>query len=469
MHTRVHARALTTVDSCLRGGPWSEVQADERARRFGNALLTALREALPTQPTMSAVASACASARGEVPLAAAIFHETWSRVMLVWSVCQLVRAAHAQPDLALREDLLRVASEVASAAAQIAEVESPQNVPQTAFEQRVEAARDAFNRTRDGSAATADERVLLGAYVHQLKHIASLLAVGGHSVDSLLRGAVTRTDRSVRRDGLSTWIDAPLTARQTLLQRGLLEAAWSLAAQAVREPRQNDASRDLALWLARAACQLAARVDRVEGWVPAVEGEPTAPVTAPVTVTAPVVSTPAVIPPVAATAPEKKMDKNPVLKTLEVDASEAAWRLAGSQFVKLAKEPIVALLSRNLGPNDEALRGRIAAFLDTELGGALLAGVLSAGLSAMPLPSPDVAQRLARELRVRAMANAGDVIADVLMGPLRQVAVMYLQGQPTAAPADPAALPANALVDALKVATAHVDPAAVPVGEKTQG
>ena len=81
-------------------------------------------------------------------------------------------------------------------------------------------------------------------------------------------------------------------------------------------------------------------------------------------------------------------------ETLEVDATEAAWRLAGSQFVKLAKEPIVAL-SRHLGPDDESMRGKIAAFLDTRLGAAILSGVLSAGLSAMPLPPNDVAQRLA--------------------------------------------------------------------------
>ena len=158
---------------------------------------------------------------------------------------------------------------------------------------------------------------------------------------------------------------------------------------------------------------------------------------------------------------------NPVLKTLEVDATEAAWRMAGSQFVKLAKEPIVALLSRHLGPGDESLRGRIAAFLDTELGTAILSGVLSAGLSAMPLPANDISQRLSRELRVRSMAATGDVIADVLMGPLRQVAVMYLQGQPGAPAADPAALPANALVDALKISAEPVaQPVAQPVENK---
>lgn len=145
----------------------------------------------------------------------------------------------------------------------------------------------------------------------------------------------------------------------------------------------------------------------------------------------------------------------PVLKTLEADASDAAWRLAGSQFVKLAREPIVALLSRHLGPDDPSMRGRVASFLDTELGAALLLLVLSVALSTLPLPQNDVSQKLARELRIKAMAGAGDVIADVLMGPLRQVVVMYLQGQPqgNTTPSDPAGLPGQAVIDALRVAS----------------
>ena len=155
---------------------------------------------------------------------------------------------------------------------------------------------------------------------------------------------------------------------------------------------------------------------------------------------------------------EKKI--TPVLKSLEVDATDAAWRLAGSQFVKLAREPIVALLSRHLGPDDPSLRGRIAAFLDTEIGASLLSGVLSLGLSAMPLPPGDVSHKLARELRVRAMAGTSDVVADVLMGPLRQVAVTSLQGGGRAPEAEtvarePAGLPGGDFLDALKTAAAH--------------
>lgn len=136
--------------------------------------------------------------------------------------------------------------------------------------------------------------------------------------------------------------------------------------------------------------------------------------------------------------------KSTLRSTLEADAEAAAYRIAGSQFVKLAKEPLIALLSRHLGPDDESLRAKIAAFLDTELGTALLAGVLSGGVSALPAPagSPAAtyAPRLARELRVRGMSTVGDQLADVIMGPLREVAVTYLSALPTATVIDPAEL-----------------------------
>ncbi|MDB4932054.1 MAG: hypothetical protein JWM10_4538, partial [Myxococcaceae bacterium] len=212
--------------------------------------------------------------------------------------------------------------------------------------------------------------------------------------------------------------------------------------------------------LVRVAAQLAARVDRVGLWVPVnAAADAAAAMTATTKTTAPAENTPTVTP----NQTERTMDEKkitPVLKSLEVDATEAAWRLAGSQFVKLAREPIVALLSRHLGPDDPALRGRVAAFLDTEIGASLLSGVLSLGLSALPLPAGDVSHKLARELRVRAMAGTSDVVADLLMGPLRQVAVMYLQGAPRgdgaeATPREPAGLPGGDFLDALKTAAAQ--------------
>ncbi|MFO0561566.1 MAG: hypothetical protein U0269_26380 [Polyangiales bacterium] len=125
---------------------------------------------------------------------------------------------------------------------------------------------------------------------------------------------------------------------------------------------------------------------------------------------------------------------SPLIDTLKTDATDAAWRTAGSQFVKLTREPLVGLLTRHLAPGDDAFRAKVAAFLETELGAALVASMLAAALSAMPATAGDVPQKLARELRVRAMADAGDVMADLLMGPLRQVIALYLQDPAGVAP-----------------------------------
>lgn len=115
---------------------------------------------------------------------------------------------------------------------------------------------------------------------------------------------------------------------------------------------------------------------------------------------------------------------------LAPDASDAAWRVAGTQLIKLTREPLVAALSRSLGPGDEALKLKIAAFLETELGAAVLSAVLSIGLSTLPaIPVPGGTQavsRLAKELRVRAMADAADVTADLVMGPLRESLAMLI-------------------------------------------
>jgi hypothetical protein len=133
--------------------------------------------------------------------------------------------------------------------------------------------------------------------------------------------------------------------------------------------------------------------------------------------------------------------QHPVFNALRADATDAAWRTAASQFVKLAREPLVGLLTRHLAPGDDVMRAKVAAFLTTELGGALLSVALSAALSALPESAGPVPSKLARELRVRALADAGDVLADVVMGPLRQVLALSVHGLgPLAAVEAPAVL-----------------------------
>jgi hypothetical protein len=429
-------------------------------------MLRALLRELESHPAMVAVARAADEAREESPTTSAAWHEAWCRVTLVWCVREITRAAHESGDPSLRLALSQQAALLAAAEARLGQVEV--SAPES-FEALVEASREAFALARDGGDPNTPEHAVLAMMHQQLRHTASLLVVGGHSVDNLLRGALARTDRAARREDLSAWSLSPLARRQALAQRGLLDAAWALAAHVPGLAAKDLATRDSALWFARTACRLASRVQRVTDWVPVVpedsartlpESAPRLPPReAPVTARGALVSRPEVTP-TQAPVTERAMEPNkltPVLKTLENDAGDAAWRLAGSQFVKLAKEPLVALLSRQLSPGDESFRARLATFLDTEVGASILASLLSVGLSALPLPNQDVTQRLSRELRVRAMAGAGDVLADVLMGPLRQVAVMYLQGVPgasTPTPADPVALPATQVFDALRAAAA---------------
>ena len=119
-----------------------------------------------------------------------------------------------------------------------------------------------------------------------------------------------------------------------------------------------------------------------------------------------------------------------IVATAKIDANDAAWRVAGSQLVKLVREPVCAALCRHLGPNDDSLRVKIAAFLETDIGTAMLSAILSLALSQMTIAGSDIPEKLSRELRISAMADGADVVADLLMGPLKQVITSYLQGTP---------------------------------------
>lgn len=122
-----------------------------------------------------------------------------------------------------------------------------------------------------------------------------------------------------------------------------------------------------------------------------------------------------------------------MLNTLKVDADAAAWRVAGSQLVKLVREPLCALLCRHLDANDESMRSKIASFLETDVGTAMLEAMLAMALSSMPQMTNGVPQKLGQELRIAAMADSADVIASLVMGPLMKVVTTYLQGVPVEA------------------------------------
>ncbi len=125
---------------------------------------------------------------------------------------------------------------------------------------------------------------------------------------------------------------------------------------------------------------------------------------------------------------EAKMSKIQELKELaKNDGSEAGVRIARKQFVKATREPLVAFLASNLGDDSPATRKKIADFIESELGESLVSMMLSVGLGAIPgkMGENPFVKKLTRELRLNAETEAGDVLADLLMKPLRQVASFY--------------------------------------------
>ncbi len=127
---------------------------------------------------------------------------------------------------------------------------------------------------------------------------------------------------------------------------------------------------------------------------------------------------------------------------------EVGMRLAGKQFTKFIQEPLVALTLRDLDPDSpedmKKFRSKVANFLQTKLGKALIQLMLAGVFSAVPNREREEAERLnasrdiskgegrvgvtdsfpermSRELRTSAYSETGDIIVDLIMGPLRDI------------------------------------------------
>lgn len=125
----------------------------------------------------------------------------------------------------------------------------------------------------------------------------------------------------------------------------------------------------------------------------------------------------------------RKSTMSKMTDTLKNDGKEAAVRVAARQGTKLVVEPLAALLCRHMGDDSPEFRAKVGRFLQTDLGRAIAMGAFSAGLSALPLEG-NHKDAIARELRVEAMAMLGDELAEVFIGPLREVTALYLKGFP---------------------------------------
>ena len=133
--------------------------------------------------------------------------------------------------------------------------------------------------------------------------------------------------------------------------------------------------------------------------------------------------------PVPTAKHERVMKIADTLEGIADDTREASMRMMSSQLVKLTREPLVALLTRNLGLEDnESSRAKVAMFLKSPLGDAMVSGMLSMGVASLPVKN-DIKQLVSRELRLRAMGTAMDEAVDLIMEPFRTVTAQLISGQ----------------------------------------
>jgi hypothetical protein len=431
-----NASALQLLEQALLDASWRS-DWDEHSKRFATSLTEALKGPLRSLGVGTSVAVAYTAARSAVALAPAAYHETWARVTLSLVIRESLRRAAPGGSEAVSEELGRVVLELSSAVERLG-ARSAADAARAHGEPLLAGAHDALARASEAVLATGAPASFTQTYFEQVRRSLPQLVSRDASTHGVLRAAVLKASQAAHRADAKGWARLPTWSKRALLRLAIAETAAAMVEgvpPALAQSAQGGSreGKDACMSMGRSACQVLACMASVEGWVWEAEHEAEAP------------EQPAVSKPQNTQVKVEKpmtMPKQPIVKTLQSDAVDAAWRTAASQFVKLTREPLVAVLQRHLGPDDEGMRAKIAAFLETDVGTSLLASMLSIGLAAMPNNTGDVPQRLSKELRIKAMTDMGDLVADVLMGPLRQVVSMYLQDMPATTPmAEPAELP----------------------------
>ena len=121
------------------------------------------------------------------------------------------------------------------------------------------------------------------------------------------------------------------------------------------------------------------------------------------------------------------------LSTVRTEGTEALWRTAATQTVMAVHAPILAALKRQ--HLSEGVIEGIRSFLETDIGRATIAVLLGTALQNIPTfgNNPKV-QRLASEIRIYGMTTCGNVVANIVMDPIRGVLTDLISAIPEEAP-----------------------------------
>ena len=117
------------------------------------------------------------------------------------------------------------------------------------------------------------------------------------------------------------------------------------------------------------------------------------------------------------------------LGTVKVEGTEAMWMTAATQTTLTVRAPLIAALRKNKVP--ESVLTTIGEFLDTEAGLATLSYLLGTGMSNIPSfgNNPKVA-KLSSEMRIQGMTIVGNMLAEIVTGPMREVLSGVIAGIP---------------------------------------
>lgn len=114
------------------------------------------------------------------------------------------------------------------------------------------------------------------------------------------------------------------------------------------------------------------------------------------------------------------------------EASDAVWRVAADQYLETAKTPVMAAFYSGIGlegknKSSGLAREYIGKFLESDLGDALFTYALSFSTEFLPYQKP-IAKRVARELRIKALALLGNKVVNTFMNPMRNALDVSIRG-----------------------------------------
>lgn len=118
------------------------------------------------------------------------------------------------------------------------------------------------------------------------------------------------------------------------------------------------------------------------------------------------------------------------LSNVKNDLSQASIRIQARQLLNMVQEPIAANLAAKIDPgnSDPGMKDKLIMFFSTESGKAIFGILVSMLVETLGLDNETI-KAINKEIRIESMAVIGDEVADVVMGPLREVLANFASGK----------------------------------------